>query len=397
MKRSYLLIISIVFSTFFFSCEVMEPELEVVDPCATVACLNGGDCVDGTCICPDGFCGDFCELECANDAKILNRFSLLDECNGVSFGYEILVSELITDSSDLNIFNLFNNNWNIYGVSNTNGFEIPLQGYGTGQIEGEAILEDLVLNFNYKVYYVNGSEANCLGFGVLSGQGCEPYLENNVDLGCFDENFSSEPPCHDNSNLLCWVVVDDVIKLSDKAKQHFPQFCMDSGDEMAFINQDNEISMFRIQNKEREIYRYFDYSYVQKCPDTGETRNFCANTERLRMSIVSEDVNTNMDIQLRAKLDRYAQSGANFGYLLEINITGFSGIFSKIVDRGTTNISRFVGEEFYEIIELNGKTFENISSFSSPHGHTDYKFYYSHQLGLIGIEDNVKENLWVIN
>lgn len=29
--------------------------------CADVNCLNGGECNDGTCICPDGFTGEYCE------------------------------------------------------------------------------------------------------------------------------------------------------------------------------------------------------------------------------------------------------------------------------------------------------------------------------------------------
>lgn len=45
-------------------------------PCDDILCLNNGECVDGTCICPDGFSGDRCEIilstfGCANtDAQI---------------------------------------------------------------------------------------------------------------------------------------------------------------------------------------------------------------------------------------------------------------------------------------------------------------------------------------
>ena len=31
------------------------------DPCDDVNCLNGGTCNDGTCVCPDGFSGEFCQ------------------------------------------------------------------------------------------------------------------------------------------------------------------------------------------------------------------------------------------------------------------------------------------------------------------------------------------------
>ena len=32
-----------------------------IDPCADVVCQNGGSCVDGTCICPEGYTGPNCE------------------------------------------------------------------------------------------------------------------------------------------------------------------------------------------------------------------------------------------------------------------------------------------------------------------------------------------------
>ena len=35
-------------------------EVEIL-PCDTITCLNGGTCVDGTCDCPDGFTGEFCD------------------------------------------------------------------------------------------------------------------------------------------------------------------------------------------------------------------------------------------------------------------------------------------------------------------------------------------------
>ena len=42
------------------------------DPCSDVACANGGECFDGTCICPDGFGGSNCETDLCADVTCLN-------------------------------------------------------------------------------------------------------------------------------------------------------------------------------------------------------------------------------------------------------------------------------------------------------------------------------------
>jgi len=33
------------------------------DPCDDVVCMNGGNCISGTCECPEGWIGDFCETQ----------------------------------------------------------------------------------------------------------------------------------------------------------------------------------------------------------------------------------------------------------------------------------------------------------------------------------------------
>ena len=57
-KLSIFLIAAISFS----GCELFT------DPCKDITCLNGGSCVDGTCLCDDYYEGPNCEKE-ERDAK----------------------------------------------------------------------------------------------------------------------------------------------------------------------------------------------------------------------------------------------------------------------------------------------------------------------------------------
>lgn len=46
---------------------------EEVDPCLGVLCEHDGECIDGTCICADGFTGETCEIENAPTSIAIAR------------------------------------------------------------------------------------------------------------------------------------------------------------------------------------------------------------------------------------------------------------------------------------------------------------------------------------
>ncbi len=55
MKILFRLLFFAVLTTAFVSCEK--------DPCQTVTCLNGGTCVNGQCLCPEGYTGADCSQQ----------------------------------------------------------------------------------------------------------------------------------------------------------------------------------------------------------------------------------------------------------------------------------------------------------------------------------------------
>ena len=63
MKTKFFLLKVVVLSAFMLlsSCS-SDSNNEPSDPCATSNCQNGGECVDGSCLCPDGYYGENCQL-----------------------------------------------------------------------------------------------------------------------------------------------------------------------------------------------------------------------------------------------------------------------------------------------------------------------------------------------
>lgn len=56
-KNFFRLLLSVLFVTIFFSACQKEQ-----DPCDSIACLNGGTCLTGTCSCPPGYSGATCQI-----------------------------------------------------------------------------------------------------------------------------------------------------------------------------------------------------------------------------------------------------------------------------------------------------------------------------------------------
>lgn len=56
------------FLVLFFSLALVLSSC--TDPCESVACLNGGECSEGTCVCPADYWGDNCEMTHPSQCKI---------------------------------------------------------------------------------------------------------------------------------------------------------------------------------------------------------------------------------------------------------------------------------------------------------------------------------------
>ena len=66
MKKSILLLFSLLLAST--TSLVLLEGCQNQDQCSDIICQNNGECIDGTCVCPSGWIGEFCEIQDPNTA-----------------------------------------------------------------------------------------------------------------------------------------------------------------------------------------------------------------------------------------------------------------------------------------------------------------------------------------
>lgn len=156
--------------------------------CADVACLNGGACQDGKCICPSGFIGVNCEktlcsdVDCKNGGackdgnclcaagyegsrceiamadKFLGKWDGQEKCDVAQWPWQAytITIEKGTTAADVKITGV-QGNYLMYGVVKSgNTIEVPRQPYKTSEeIAGTFTLEGNKLTFKFTYYGYN--------------------------------------------------------------------------------------------------------------------------------------------------------------------------------------------------------------------------------------------------
>jgi len=158
--------------------------------CEAVNCLNGGACNDGTCVCPTGFSGEFCEISisgpcdtlvCLNGGycdqgwcygcdncfegqfcqtnsrdKFINAYNGFLNTSFIDIAYNITIAEhadnlcraIITDNYENSYFGL--------GESNSNNLTVPQQSFVFDDVAG-------TISGNFNIDSQNGQQL----FGTL--------------------------------------------------------------------------------------------------------------------------------------------------------------------------------------------------------------------------------------
>lgn len=109
------------------------------DACENVSCLNGGECNDGTCVCPSGFRGEHCETAIPPNEKFIGSYTVTDNCSAdePDCSGSLTYVMVIRASGDNAIYidNYFANFNNVYATVSGNTFTVPAV-YGVLNIAG---------------------------------------------------------------------------------------------------------------------------------------------------------------------------------------------------------------------------------------------------------------------
>lgn len=141
-----------VFRSVFFAAILSVSALGAViytacnkDKCHNVACLNGGSCDGGVCICPAGFEGSRCETESRN--RFIANFNGGDSCGyGGESQYSVNFVKTVGNKTQMTLRNILNDVddsaiCNLVGPDtfNFNGSNNSITYRGTGKISNDSL------------------------------------------------------------------------------------------------------------------------------------------------------------------------------------------------------------------------------------------------------------------
>ena len=133
------------------------------DPCKDVDC-NNGECVEGNCICDDGYEGTNCDVEWATKFLALNA-NATDICVSGSYNYTVDIDRIneatiqITNLGDFNIVS------QVYAII-SNGTDITMTNFTdnagrTWNATGSINNAGTTLTINYVVTFDDGTTDTC--------------------------------------------------------------------------------------------------------------------------------------------------------------------------------------------------------------------------------------------
>lgn len=132
------------------------------DPCANISCGANGTCIDGDCVCDQGYEGLNCEQETRD--KFLGTYIVNETCQGSSDSYTMTIAISGSSAQQVNVTNLYNAGHTLLATVSGNDIAISSQtvsgitytGVGTINSSGN------VLTMNFQI--TDGTNSDSCSF-----------------------------------------------------------------------------------------------------------------------------------------------------------------------------------------------------------------------------------------
>ena len=120
-----------------------------VDPCENVTCANGGVCIDGDCICDQGYEGANCEI--VSRDKFIGSYNVTETCTQSTDSYALTISAGSVSIAAVTITNLYDAGFVVTGTVDGSSVVIPNQTFGTGTVSGSGTMNGSVLTITFTI------------------------------------------------------------------------------------------------------------------------------------------------------------------------------------------------------------------------------------------------------
>ncbi|MFT4981064.1 MAG: hypothetical protein ACI9UR_000911 [Bacteroidia bacterium] len=128
------------------------------DACKDVNCGISGTCLDGACICDDGYEGTNCDTE--ERAEFIGTYNVTESCTSGDFSYSLTVTTSATGVTSIIVTNFGDFDVNVNGIVSGNNVTFASQTVGGGTFSGTGTVSGQVLTITYNVT-AGSSVDNC--------------------------------------------------------------------------------------------------------------------------------------------------------------------------------------------------------------------------------------------
>jgi hypothetical protein len=197
-----------------------------------------------------------------------------------------------------------------------------------------------------------------------------------------------------DTSLVCSCNDMGSFKLEASSMECLPLYCKEIGDVIQYVNDKGETLNMVVSNKTYNQYSGFHSAYKTCFEDSPKVNVYHLDYEQLSVLLMSESTNLQLVITIKTIPDLSQHGEGRVGDFLEItrkksSFGDWAVDLTAVVNQRSLSYHEEIFQEYYEQIELLGKTFNKVISHDVTHyvNSKPFKYYYTAERGLVGFVD----------